>query len=209
MCRLHHPNLAAVIDFGTDLLSGQHFLVMEYIKGQTLKDYLLSNSSRDLTSSLDIFVQILRGLEFIHARQLIYRDLKPENIMLTGSDLKSVKLLDFGLTDYRKTAREGIRGTVQYIAPEIFRCELDSCSDLFSAGVLFYELVLKSSFYRESQLNSVISALSSEANFKRNINLDKLSDARDCQLVENLTAFEPALRPPSAAATIEKFGYKI
>lgn len=204
MCRLHHPNLAAVIDFGTDLLSGQYFLVMEYIKGQTLKDYLLSNSPRDLTSSLDIFVQILRGLEFIHARQLIYRDLKPENIMLTGSDLKSVKLLDFGLTDYRKAAREGIRGTVQYIAPEIFRSELDFRSDLFSAGVLFYELVGKSSFYRESQLNSVISALSSEASFKRNINLDKLSDARDRQLVENLTAFQPALRPPSAAATIEK-----
>lgn len=204
MTRLHHPNLATAIDFGTDFVSSQYFLVMEYLKGRTLKDYLLSGTPRDLKSSLDIFVQILRGLEFIHARQLIYRDLKPENIMLVGTDLKSVKLLDFGLTDYRKAAREGIRGTVQYIAPEIFRQNIDFHADLFSAGVVFYEMVGSHSFYRESQLNSVISALSSEAQFKRSINLETLSDPRNRQLIEALTCFQPALRPASASAVIEK-----
>jgi serine/threonine protein kinase/Flp pilus assembly protein TadD len=143
---LNHPNIETIYD--VDEVNGQKFIVLEYIPGGTLKSKLKHLKSEDksfsLSEVLDYGTQMAEGLAHAHRHQIIHRDVKTENIMLTEEG--KVKLTDFGLAKLRgtvlKTKTGSTLGTAAYMSPEQVRGEeVDNRSDIFSFGVVLYELV--------------------------------------------------------------------
>ena len=142
---LNHPNIETIHD--VDEVGGQKYIVLEYIPGGTLKSKLKQLKSEDkgfsLGDVLDYGIQMAEGLAHAHRRKIIHRDVKTENIMLTEEG--KVKLTDFGLAKLRgtvqKTKTGSTLGTAAYMSPEQVRGEeVDNRSDIFSLGVVLYEL---------------------------------------------------------------------
>ena len=142
---LNHPNIETIHD--VDEVDGQKYIVLEYIPGGTLKSKLKQLKSEDkgfsLGEVLDYGIQISEGLAHAHRHRIIHRDVKTENIMLTEEG--KVKLTDFGLAKLRGTVHQtktgSTLGTAAYMSPEQVRGEeVDQRSDIFSFGVVLYEL---------------------------------------------------------------------
>jgi eukaryotic-like serine/threonine-protein kinase len=151
---LNHPNIITIHDI---LQEGDtHLIATEFIEGQTLRQKL-ANGNFNLPDTLDIAIQIARALKAAHAAGIIHRDIKPENIMLRDDGL--VKVLDFGLAkpftggnssghtfvqpaNDLRTNPETFMGTVGYMSPEqVLREPLDHRTDIFSLGVVIYEML--------------------------------------------------------------------
>lgn len=141
MAKLNHPKIVQVFDVGEE--SDISYIVMELVRGKTLKD--LEGGSISYRQALTYLIDVLEALEYAHDHGTIHRDIKPSNIM-TAEDLKHVKVMDFGLarrtSDMTQTTRTGqIVGTIGYLAPERFLSKpADIRSDLYSAGVVMYEI---------------------------------------------------------------------
>ncbi len=140
--KLDHPNIIKVYDLGQE--GPNYYLVMEYIDGQTLRDYLRNRKSINLLESLKIFKQILEAMAYAHSRGVVHRDLKPENIMLTRN--LSVKVMDFGLAfikgSHSITSPGSVMGTLAYFSPEQAQgLEVDHRTDIYALGVILFELV--------------------------------------------------------------------
>jgi len=151
--RLDHPNIARIYDYG-EAPDGRPFLVMELVRGTTLRE-VLKSGALTAARSIGIVDGVLRALQEAHRNGLVHRDIKPSNVMLTGMD--EVKVLDFGLAkeipdDFSSRLSQAVTspmghtqpgalpGTPGYMSPEQARGKrLDSRSDLFAAGLLFYE----------------------------------------------------------------------
>jgi len=148
--RLNHPNSIQVMDFGS-AEGGELYLTMEYIKGRDLQQLLTAEFPLDEPRVCHIMAQVLDALAEAHAQHVIHRDLKPENIMVCDSrgDANYVKVLDFGIAKIQDTitqpklTRAGlVCGTPEYMSPEQARgLELDARSDLYSAGIILYQMV--------------------------------------------------------------------
>jgi len=139
--RLSHPNIASL--HNALRLGDQFLMVMEYVDGSTLHARLRQGAI-DPGASLDIILQVLSALAFAHAQGVVHRDIKPANIMLTGGGV--AKLMDFGiarsLTDQHLTRAGAAVGSVYYMSPEqVQAAEVDSRSDLYSVGIMLYEMV--------------------------------------------------------------------
>jgi serine/threonine protein kinase len=147
--RIEHENVAILFDKGS-MSSGEQYLVMEFIKGKTLRqlmnDHKLNGDQIDLSLIADIMRQAGRGVAAIHEAGLVHRDLKPENIMIQkkGDDLK-VKIIDFGIVRVldKSTVVGQLVGTVFYMAPEQLRGEdaKTTGSDVYALAVIAYELL--------------------------------------------------------------------
>ncbi|MDP2287374.1 MAG: Stk1 family PASTA domain-containing Ser/Thr kinase [Actinomycetota bacterium] len=151
---LNHPNIVAVYDTGEDRLDGEAggaqvvvpYIVMEFVDGMTLRQ-LLSAGRRLLPErALEIASGVLSGLDYAHRHGIVHRDIKPANVMLTRTG--DVKVMDFGIarvineSGISITASSAVMGTAQYLSPEQARGEVvDARSDLYSTGVLLYELL--------------------------------------------------------------------
>ncbi|HET9096651.1 MAG TPA: protein kinase, partial [Candidatus Baltobacteraceae bacterium] len=141
MANLNHPCIVAVFDVGEE--SGISYIVMELVRGKTLRD--LEGGSISYRQALTYLIDILEALEYAHSQGTIHRDIKPSNIM-TVEDGKHVKVMDFGLarrtSDMTQTTRTGqIVGTIGYLAPERFLSKpADIRSDLYSVGIVMYEI---------------------------------------------------------------------
>jgi hypothetical protein len=137
-----HPNIVYVHSFGYN--KGQRYIVYEYVPGGSLRDLLVRQPRVDPAQALRLTRDIVEGLLFAHARDVVHRDLKPENILLTSSKWPMrAKLCDFGLatrsrSDQRMTSRYGSPG---YMAPEQFDGDYDRRVDLWAVGVILYELL--------------------------------------------------------------------
>jgi tRNA A-37 threonylcarbamoyl transferase component Bud32 len=146
LARLSHPHIVAVYDFG---LAGElYYFLMEYVDGVNLRQ-LLRERKLQPPEALKIVPQICEALQFAHDEGIVHRDIKPENILL---DKKGrVKIADFGLakllgrtgTDYLLTGSQQVMGTLHYMAPEQMGrpLEVDHRADIFSLGVVFYEML--------------------------------------------------------------------
>jgi eukaryotic-like serine/threonine-protein kinase len=150
---LNHPNIVAVYDTGEDVLQAEGeqsvivpYIVMEYVDGMTLRQLLGSGRKLLPERALEIIAGVLSALDYAHRHGIVHRDIKPANVMLTrGGD---VKVMDFGIAravneaGASMTATSAVMGTAQYLSPEQARGEVvDARSDLYSAGVLLYELL--------------------------------------------------------------------
>jgi serine/threonine-protein kinase len=150
---LNHPSIVAVYDTGEEQVvdSGGGvfnlpYIVMEYIEGRTLRDVLAEGHHLDVDAALDITTGVLAALEYSHRIGIVHRDIKPANVMLTP--IGDVKVMDFGIAramsdaSSTMTATHAVIGTAQYLSPEQARGEqVDTRSDLYSAGCLLYELL--------------------------------------------------------------------
>lgn len=141
---LHHPNIVQVYDYGNK--DGDCYIVMEFIEGETLESKLsqLGQEKLPMTQCLEIIRETGRALAYAHQQGMIHRDIKPGNIMLTPRG--RIVLMDFGLAKLvaasHKTAEGQISGTPNYMSPEqIGRLPIDARVDIYSLGVVFYQLI--------------------------------------------------------------------
>jgi serine/threonine protein kinase len=150
---LHHPNTVRVFDFGSTT-NGLLYLAMELLEGEPLTDRLLRDGPLPLPVALAITQQVLRSIGEAHARGIVHRDLKPDNIFLarvTGEHQPIVKVLDFGIAkavagdrkiDQFETLDGTVFGTPRYMSPEQAGGRpLEASSDLYSVGIMLYELI--------------------------------------------------------------------
>jgi non-specific serine/threonine protein kinase len=147
--QLSQPNIATIYELGQ--ADDTYFIAMEYIEGRSLRERLSQPERVSLNEALDLGAQIADALAAAHARNIVHRDLKPQNVMLTAEN--RVKILDFGLAKTlassdgasvvtQLTAERRVLGTPGYMSPEQVRGEqVDARSDIFSFGVLLYEMV--------------------------------------------------------------------
>jgi serine/threonine-protein kinase len=139
--RLSHPNVTAILDFGTAY--GRDYLVMEFVPGQTLSDLL---DGQPMASGHVAFLgeQLARGLQAAHRAGVVHRDIKPQNLRLTPD--RQLKILDFGLArdttpGLNRDAGDAVVGTVPYMAPEQLAADpIDARADVYGAGTVLYEL---------------------------------------------------------------------
>ncbi|KAB2880636.1 protein kinase [bacterium] len=142
---LNHPNILSIYEI--DDRDESAFIVLEYIDGQTLKDYLAAlntGSGVPMKQAIEWIKEIAQGLKIAHDKSIIHRDIKSENIMLTKSG--QLKIMDFGLAKFRNhgtVTKDGSSlGTLSYMSPEQAQgLKADNRSDLWSLGILFFELL--------------------------------------------------------------------
>lgn len=142
LSRLHHANIVSVLDFEWDE-SGQLFLVMELVDGVDLSQ-LMEAGEVPVTVAVYVIAAVLRALAYAHERQIIHRDITPHNVLISW--LGEVKLSDFGLAKAAVSSHVSpvgtLKGKVKYLSPDqIQGLKLDGRTDLFSVGVMLYELV--------------------------------------------------------------------
>ena len=173
---LNHPNILTIYEIGAD--DGRRFIATEFIEGQTLRNRL--GSPLDTEDALEIAIQVASALVAAHRVNIVHRDIKPENIMIRNED-GLVKVLDFGLakvtphkqggaadsavtTALRANTGPGVvMGTVAYMSPEQTRGDsVDERTDIWSLGVVLYEMVAGSSPFLASTSNEIISAILSK-----------------------------------------------
>ena len=139
---LSHTNIVAVFDWGA--VDGIYYMVMEYVRGQSVRALANRQGRLEPAQTADIVRQTLQALDHAHRQGIVHRDIKPENILVTTEGV--VKVADFGLArayaEGRQTQAGTVTGTVQYLAPEQIRGEpADPRSDLYSLGIVSYELL--------------------------------------------------------------------
>jgi len=145
--RIRHPNLVAVHDAGYDETHGVYFLVMDYVKGDTLRSTIAFCGAQPEKEAVRIILQVADVLAAGQRFGMVHRDLKPENIMLTTEG--TVKLLDFGIAktsggiDSLKTSAKTLFGTPAYISPEqaVDSSSVDARADVYSLGIILFELL--------------------------------------------------------------------
>src|SRR5207249_2944345 len=172
---LNHPNILTIHEISeTD---GQRFITTEFIDGQTLRERL--RSSVDIDDALEIAIQVAAALVAAHRVNIVHRDIKPENIMIRRED-GLVKVLDFGLAKITQpiptnanseiatqlmvnTSPGVVMGTAAYMSPEQARGDtVDERTDIWSLGVVLYEMVAGCSPFVAASSNEIISAILSK-----------------------------------------------
>ncbi|MEE8737949.1 MAG: Stk1 family PASTA domain-containing Ser/Thr kinase [Bifidobacterium sp.] len=153
VAQMNNPNIVNIFDSGEETIQDENgrterlpYLVMEYVKGQTLRDIIHANGPLSQRDAEQVLIGVLNALEYSHRMGIIHRDIKPGNIMI--SDQGVVKVMDFGIaralddSAATMTQSQGVVGTAQYLSPEQARGEIvDMRSDLYSAGCVLYEML--------------------------------------------------------------------
>jgi len=203
LTELHHPNLCEVYDFGT-LKDGRSYFTMEFIDGE---DIFQTTKGFSFPKIYPLVVQVCRALEYIHSKGLIHYDIKPSNILVTKpKDQRDknktpndepptlyVKLMDFGLAgEHRIRGGVSVRGTVPYIAPEVLKgLAIDQRADLYSLGMLLYELLTRRPFKLTQGTKSFVSYLQEQL-----ILIEGLASRIESDIPENLNELVMKLVAP-------------
>lgn len=137
---LEHPNIVNIYDVGSE--EGLHYIVMEYVEGITLKTYIEKKGQLSFKEAVSIAIQVARGIEAAHNKQITHRDIKPQNIIISTEG--KVKVTDFGIARAASsnTISSDVMGSVHYSSPEQARNGfVDGRSDIYSLGIVMYEMV--------------------------------------------------------------------
>ena len=160
---LAHRNIVTIFDFGEH--EGQAYIVMEYVEGVTLADQIHDNVPIPLWRKLEIIEELSGGLDYAHNKGIVHRDVKPANVMTDRDGV--VKILDFGIArvgNITMTQAGMMLGTPNYMSPEQFESgRVDRRSDIFSVGVLFYELLAYRKAFTGDQVWDVMKAVMSKS----------------------------------------------
>ena len=198
VARLSNPGVVAVYDQGS--LDGVAYLVMEYVEGPTLRD-LIAAGPLSVKEALGLVAQLLRPLGAAHRAGLVHRDIKPENVLLP-SDGSVAKVADFGLaravTEVTQTTTGNVLGTVAYLAPELITSgDSTSRADVFSAGVVLYELLTgQQPFTADSPIQIAFRNVHEDVPLPSKLVPDMPADVDE--LVATMTRREPQDRPADA-----------
>ena len=196
--RLSNPGVVAVYDQGS--LDGVAYLVMEYVEGPTLRD-LIAAGPLSVKEALGLVAQLLRPLGAAHRAGLVHRDIKPENVLLP-SDGSVAKVADFGLaravTEVTQTTTGNVLGTVAYLAPELITSgDSTSRADVFSAGVVLYELLTgQQPFTADSPIQIAFRNVHEDVPLPSKLVPEMPADVDE--LVATMTRREPQERPADA-----------
>ncbi len=170
--RCLHPNIVTVFDFGNEAVP---YIVMEYVEGMELRAFLKSNNQLSLSEAVNITIQVLEALAFAHGKGVVHRDIKPDNIILLQNG--AVKVSDFGVARLDTSDLTGtgfMIGTPSYMSPEGLKGkEVDTRSDLFSVGVVLFELLSGQRFDREIGVRQNLEKIKTNQSINR-ANLDKI-----------------------------------
>ncbi len=137
---LEHPNIVNIYDVGSE--NGIHYIVMEYVEGITLKTYIEKKGQLTYKEALSIAIQVGRGIQAAHAKNIVHRDIKPQNIIISTDG--KVKVTDFGIARAvsENTIHSDVMGSVHYASPEQARNGyVSNRSDIYSLGIVMYEMV--------------------------------------------------------------------
>jgi serine/threonine protein kinase/Tol biopolymer transport system component len=204
-----HPNAAHVYEY--DIIEGKHFIVMEYVRGENLRQ-LLKNEKLKIREILEISLQITAAVSEAHQSGVIHRDIKPENVMVNSD--RHVKVLDFGLakfvsspdrafseireTGVFKTSPGLLMGTVAYMSPEQIRGEeVDFRTDIWSFGVLLYEMLTgKAPFEGRSKADTISNILKEDLSFPDN--LKQMGELELVRVIKRCVNKDPKMRFQSA-----------
>ena len=202
VAQLSHANIVSVYDVSRS--GDTEYIVMELVDGITLKQYMERRGKMDWREALHFITQIMRALSHAHSRGIIHRDIKPQNIMVLRDG--SVKVTDFGiacLTSTSQTLTQEALGSVHYISPEQARGDrTDARSDIYSAGVVLYEMLTgRLPFEGESAVSVAIQHLSSVPLAPREIDPD-IPEAMELICMKAMCA-NLEKRYPSADAMLE------
>jgi serine/threonine-protein kinase len=181
--QLAHENVVRMLDYGEEP-DGTIFLVMEYVPGRSIKDVIAQEGAQPFGRVVDLATQVCHALVAAHARGIIHRDIKPANVILIqgfdaqGNEIERAKVCDFGLARLppdllreestesltASGTRPGVLGTAEYMSPEQVRGEpLDARSDVYSCGVLLYEMATaKVPFEAPSPISTMLLHLNDE-----------------------------------------------
>ena len=171
---LSHQNIVKVYDvsFGESI----QYIVMEYIEGVTLKEYIQAKGALPWREVVVIAMQILKALQHAHEKGIVHRDIKPQNIILL-KDNRTIKVADFGIASFQnkgetRTMTEGAIGSVHYISPEQAKGEIvDNKTDIYSVGVVIYEMLTgRVPFQSESAVSVALMHLRKDAIPPRRLN---------------------------------------
>lgn len=169
---LSHPNIVKVYD--VSLGDRLQYIVMEYVEGITLKEYIEHQGSINWKEAVHFATQILRALQHAHDKGIVHRDIKPQNIMLLENG--TIKVTDFGIARFSRgetrTMTESAIGSVHYISPEQARGETtDDKADIYSVGVVLYEMITgQLPFESDSAVSVALMQVKNEATPPREIN---------------------------------------
>jgi serine/threonine protein kinase len=197
--RLHHPNIVGIYEYGEDETIA--FIAMEYVDGLSLRDYVGGRSNFDFGQLVALMSQLLNGLQFAHGNGIVHRDIKPSNLIVTRQ--AALKIADFGIARIdtsNLTTIGSVIGTPSYMSPEQCRGrEADARSDLFSAGVVLYELLTGDKPFRGNVETIAYKICHEEPELPSKLSALRLPAAVD-QLVAKALAKDPAARFPNAQA---------
>ncbi len=202
---LSHPNIVKIYDvsFG-DMIQ---YIVMEYIDGITLKEYIAQQGVIDWRETVHYATQVLKALQHAHAHGIVHRDIKPQNIMLLSDG--SIKVMDFGIARFAdnatRTMTDQAIGSVHYIAPEQARGGItDGKSDIYSVGVMLYEMLTgRLPFEADNAVSVAIMQLQSTAKQPSQINPDIPGGLED--IIIKAMQKNPAARYQSAGEMLYDF----
>lgn len=197
---LSHPNIVEVYDVGEE--DGQHYIVMEYIDGKTLKQLVQKRGALTVTEVIDIMSQLTDGLAQAHDAYIIHRDIKPQNIMILDNGM--IKITDFGIAmsmnATQLTQTNSVMGSVHYLPPEQASGKgATTKSDIYSAGILMYELLTGSVPFKGD--NAVEIALKQ---MKERIPSIRKQNPLIPQSVENIVLKATAKNPKNRYETIQE-----
>ncbi|MGB0911439.1 MAG: serine/threonine-protein kinase [Nitrospirales bacterium] len=164
MAQMNHENVIRIYEIEED--KGVHFIVMEYFPGQDLKQLLLKRGSLEISLALRIAISITQGLVYAHKRDLIHRDIKPGNVLL--DDQFNVKIVDFGIAaalgESSTTMTSTLLGTPEYMSPEqVQGIQLTTSSDLYSLGMVLYEMVTGTTPYKGTPYQIILAKLADDS----------------------------------------------
>lgn len=205
---LSHPNIVKVYD--VNFTDDVQYIVMEYIDGINFMQYLESQGKLNWEEALHFTVQVLRALQHAHDRGIVHRDIKPQNIMVLRDG--SIKVMDFGIARFSRSQTRTITdkaiGSVHYISPEQARGEeTDAKSDIYSLGVMLYEMLTgKLPFDSDSPVSVALKQISDEPQSPREL-VPELPEAME-EITLKAMAKDPEERYQSASemlADIEEF----
>ena len=205
---LSHPNIVNVYDVGED--GKVHYIVMEYIDGQNLKEIIKNEGTLDEYTALDITKQIAMALSAAHKKGIIHRDIKPHNILISNEG-RVVKVADFGIakavSNSTMTNIGSIIGSVHYFSPEQAKGKfVSNNADLYSLGIVLYEMIIgKVPFRGDSPISIALQHINDEIEFTSEEQINIPQSVRT--IIKKLTEKSSVDRYKSAEEVIEDIEY--